>query len=176
MKTAARILMVFIGLLFIGAALFLLALSCAWLPNLRVIMPGWADQTILFAITAGLVLIGLVFTAIGFKSSKKESSAILKGSEFGEVQISITAVENMVLRVIQQTQGIKDVSRQVTYTPDGMIVRVKIRVMPDVAIPGLTTDLQSRIKEYLEEITGVTVHEVKVTVENIIVDQAVSKR
>jgi uncharacterized alkaline shock family protein YloU len=77
---------------------------------------------------------------------------------------------------VQQTQGIKDVSRQVSFTPDGLVVRVKIRVMPDVPLPGLINELQSKTKEYLEEITGIVVHEVKVMVENIIVDQAVSKK
>ncbi len=176
MKTAVRVILVFLGLLLIGGALFLLAVCYNLIPGLSISLPGWAGETALIAIGAGLLLIALIFLAFGLRSSKKVGSAVLRGSEYGEVLISITAVENMVLRVVQQTQGIKDVSRNVVFTPDGLIVKINIRVMPDVALPGLVSDLQARTKEYLEEITGVTVHEVKVFVDNVIMDQAVSKK
>ncbi len=177
MNKAARIFLVFLGLVFLGGALLLVVVNYNLLPGLALSLPRWADETVTLATAAVLFLIAVIFIALGLRSAvRKPGNALLKGSEYGEVLISITAVENMVLRVIQQTQGIKDVSRQVTYTPDGLVVRVKIRVMPDIALPGLISDLQNRIKEYLEEITGATVNEVKVMVENIIVDQAVSKK
>ncbi len=176
MKTVARIILIFFGLLFIGGALLLLSIYFNLIPGLAIALPVWAVDNVLLAIGSVLLLIALIFLSFGLRSSKKIGNAVLKGSEYGEVLISITALENMVLRVVQQTQGIKDVSRQVSYTPDGLVIRVRIRVMPDVALPGLINDLQSKTKEYLEEITGIVVHEVKVMVENIIVDQAVSKK
>lgn len=176
MKTVARIILIFFGLLFIGGALLLLAIYFNLIPGLAIALPAWAAENVLLAIGSVLLLIALIFLSFGLRSSKKIGNAVLKGSEYGEVLISITALENMVLRVVQQTQGIKDVSRQVSFTPDGLVVRVRIRVMPDVALPGLINDLQSKTKEYLEEITGIVVHEVKVMVENIIVDQVVSKK
>jgi uncharacterized alkaline shock family protein YloU len=39
----------------------------------------------------------------------------------------------------------------------------------------LISDLQSKTKEYLESTTGITVSEVAVTVDNIIMDQAVTR-
>lgn len=177
MNKAARIILVFLGLVFLGGALLLVVANYNLLPALTLNLPRWADQTVILATAAVLFLIAVILISLGLRTGgRKPGNALLKGSEFGEVLISITAVENMVLRVIQQTQGIKDVSRQVTYTPDGLVVNVKIRVMPDISLPGLVNDLQNRIKEYLEDITGVTVHEVKVLVENIIVDQAVTKK
>jgi uncharacterized alkaline shock family protein YloU len=176
MKTVVRIIFVFLGLLLIGGALFLLAVNYNLLPGLAVSIPDWVSETVLLAIGAGFLLVALFLLSFGLKSPKKVGNAVLKGSEYGEVLISITAVENMVLRVIQQTQGIKDVSRHVSFTPDGLVVKIHIKVMPDVSIPGMVTELQSKTKEYLEEITGVTVHEVKVVVDNIILDQAASKR
>lgn len=176
MKTAARVLVVFLGLLLIGGALFILVCNYNLIPTLRVALPAWAGENMVLGLAIALLVVALILLILGLRSSKKVGNAVLKGSEYGEVLISITAVENMVLRVVQQTQGIKDVSRQVLFTPDGLVVRVRIRVMPDIALPGLISELQSKIKEYLEEITGIVVHEVKVMVENIIVDQAVSKK
>ena len=176
MKTVAKVILIFFGLLFIGGALLLMAIYLNLIPGLAIVLPAWAAGNVLLAIGSVLLLIALIFLSFGLRSSKKIGNAVLKGSEYGEVLISITALENMVLRVVQQTQGIKDVSRQVSFTPDGLVVKVRIRVMPDVPLPGLINELQSKTKEYLEEITGIVVHEVKVMVENIIVDQAVSKK
>lgn len=176
MKAVARIILVFLGLLFIGGALFLLVITYDLVPGLAVTAPAWVGENILLATGAVLLLIALILLALGLRPSKKVGNAVLKGSEYGEIMISITAVENMVLRVVQQTQGIKDAGRKVAFTPDGLVVRIRISVMPDVALPGLINDLQLRTKEYLEEITGITVHEVKVTVENVNMDQAASKK
>ncbi len=176
MKTVARVIMVFIALLLIGGALFLLAVNYNLVPGLAVYLPGWVGEELVLGVTAGLLLIALILLIFGFRRAKGPGNAVLKGSEYGEVAISIAAIENIVLRVIQQTQGIKDVSRQVSFTQDGLVITVKIRVMPDVAMPSLTNELQSKIKEYVEEITGITVHEVKIIVENIVTDQAPSKK
>ncbi|MDZ4133445.1 MAG: alkaline shock response membrane anchor protein AmaP, partial [Dethiobacteria bacterium] len=176
MKTVARIILIFFGLLFIGGALLLLSIYFNLRPGLAIVLPVWATDNVLLAIGSVLLLNAHIYLTFGLRSSKKIGNAVLNGIEYGEVLISITALENMVLRVVQQTQGIKDVSRQVSFTPDGLVVRVRIRVMPDIALPGLINELQSKTKEYLEEITGIVVHEVKVMVENIIVDQAVSKK
>jgi uncharacterized alkaline shock family protein YloU len=176
MKIVIRLILVFLGLLFIGAALFLAALNFNLLPGLHVPLPMWVDETVLLATGSVVLLLALIFLSLGMRSGKKKiSNAVLKGSEYGEVLVSIPAIENMVLRVIQQTQGIKDVSRQVAYTPDGLVVKIRIKVMPDVTLPDLIGSLQSKTKEYLEEVTGITVSEVKVTVDNIIMDQAVSR-
>ncbi len=177
MKTIARIIMVFIALLLIGGALFLFALNFNLIPNLTeaVSLPAWADETLLLASGAGLLLLGLILLALGLRPSRKPGNAVLKGSEYGEVLISINAVENMVLRVVQQTQGIKDISRKVAFTPDGLVVTIKIDVKPDVALPGLIGELQAKTKEYLEEITGISVNEVKVLVNNVSMEQSASK-
>ena len=172
MKAFARFIAVLLGLVFIGGALFLLAINFNLFPGLMIDLPAWVDETVLLAAGSVLLLLALILLALGLRSKRsKESSAVLKGSEFGEVLISINALENMVLRVVQKTQGIKDVSRQVSYTPEGLVVKVIIRVMPDITMPDLIKDLQSKIKEYLEDISGIIVQEVKVVVENIVLDQ-----
>ncbi len=177
MKAVVRIIVVFIALLFIGAALFLAAINFNLIPGLAdaVALPDWAGENVLLAVGSGLLLIALIILALGLRPAKKTGNAVLKGSEYGEVLISIPAVENMVLRVVQQTKGIKDISRNVSFTPDGLVIKIKISVMPDVALPGMVSELQARTKEYLEEITGISVHEVKVLVDNVNMDQAASR-
>ena len=95
----------------------------------------------------------------------------MQAGEFGEVNITLAALENMVLRVVQQMRQVRDSSRRVEYTPHGLVVYLKVKVLPDQKLPGLTAELQNNVKNYLEEIAGIAVSEVKVKVENIILDQ-----
>ncbi len=178
MKAVARAFLIFLGFLFIGGAVLVAAINYKLIPGLAVpvTLPGWVGENILIFAGVVLLLIALILISLGLRLSKKVGNAILKDSEFGAVSISITAVENMVLRVIQQTRGIKDVSRKVIPAADGLIIKVVIRAMPDVSLPGVINELQSKIKEYVEEITGIAVKEVQVTVDNIVTDQAVSKK
>ena len=176
MNTVARILLVFIGLLLIGSALSLLVINYNLIAGLPLTLPAWAGETVMLTVSAVLLLVALILLSLGLRSSRRVGTAPLKGSEVGKVLISINALENMVLRVLQQIQGIKDAGRQVITTKDGLVIRVRIRVMPDVSLPGLVTELQTKIKEYIEEVTGITVREVKIIVDNIIVDQSVSKK
>ena len=178
MKTVARVILVLLGLLFVGGALFLAALNYNLIPGLAVsvYLPGWAGDNALLIGAVILLLIALVFISLGLRSSKKVGNAVLKGSEFGEVLISISAVENMISRVVQQKEGLKDIGRKVSFVNEGLLVKVRVQVLPDVAIPGLVTELQQQIKEYLEEMTGVAVHEVKVMVENVATEQPAAKK
>lgn len=175
MKSFIKFLLVLIGLIIIGSALFLLVINYNLLPGLNIAMPSWVEEYIVLAAVGVLVLIALIILSLGFRSAKKIGNAVLKGSEFGEVVISIPTVENMVLRVIQQTEGIRDVSRKVKYARDGLIVQAHIQVMADLPLSGLIKELQSKIKSYLEETTGIKVHTVKVLVENITTDQSSTK-
>ncbi len=177
MRAVSRILMVFIALVLIGGALFLAVINFNLIPGLEeaLALPAWAGENVIFAAIAAFVLIAIILLALSFRPAKRTADAVLKGSEYGEVVISIAAVESMVLRIVQQINNIKDISRKVVFTNEGFIINIKIGVKPDVALPGLISDLQARTKEYVEEITGIKVLEVKVTVENINTEQTASK-
>lgn len=177
MRALARILMVFIALVLIGGALFLAVINFNLIPGLddAIFIPAWAGENVMIVGIALFALFALILLALSFRPARKTADAVLKGSEYGEVIISIAAVENMVLRIVQQTNGIKDISRKAVFTDEGFIINIKIGVKPDVALPGLISDLQARTKEYVEEITGIKVREVKVNVENINPEQSASK-
>jgi len=177
MRTLARILMVFIALVLIGGALFLAVINFNFIPGLddMIFLPAWAGENVLIAGIAIFALVALILLALSFRPARKTADAVLKGSEYGEVVISIAAVENMVLRIVQQINGIKDISRKAVFTNEGFIINIKVGVKPDVALPELINDLQARTKEYIEEITGIKVLEVKVNVENINTEQSASK-
>jgi uncharacterized alkaline shock family protein YloU len=173
MKVIARLILVLLGLLFIGVGLYILACSFdlaggTWGTSLL----GLVGMPVFVAIAGGCMVVGLILLSLGLRSTgEKKVQTILQTSEYGEIRIAIVAIENMVLRVVQQTHGVKDIGRKVGQTPQGLTIIVRIRVMPDLQLPGLISGLQEKIKNYVEEITGFIVRDVQVTVENIIIDQ-----
>ncbi len=179
MSVGVRLFLVLLGLLMIAAGLLCLAIGFDLVPEpgLGTSLMALSGDPVVAAVGGGLLLVGLILLALGLRSNKKSvPESILQTSELGEIRIAIIAIENMVLRVVQQTQGVKDGGRRVYSSPEGLVVQIKIKVMPDLELPGLISELQEKVKGYLEQVTGIMVHEVKVLVENIILDQVPAKK
>ncbi len=173
--------LVLLGLLQVGTGLFSLALGFDMVPAAIYLGPSLAalaGEPVAAALGGGLLLVGLILLAMGlrFPPTEKAPDNVLQVSEFGEIRIAIVAIENMVLRVVQQTQGLKDNGRRVENSEEGLIIQVRIKVMPDLELPALIGELQEKTKKYIEDITGIMVQEVRVMVENIILDQAPAKK
>jgi uncharacterized alkaline shock family protein YloU len=98
---------------------------------------------------------------------KKEGGTIVSFTEIGEVRISFKAVENMVLAASRKVKGIREVNTRIDFIEQGLVIYMRIKVLPDIAIPALVSELQGRVKEYVQEISGSSVAEIKVLVENI---------
>ncbi len=172
MKAITRVFLVLLGLLMIGTGIFLLLATFLPLGGYGTHILKLYGQTVLLYAGGALALAGLIPLLLGSsRPQQKKPEALLRVGEFGEVYITLNALENMVLRVVQRMRGIRDSSRSVAYTPHGLVVYLKVKVLPDQNLPELTGELQNNVKNYLEESTGMFVNEVRVSVENIILDQ-----
>ncbi len=172
MEAIRRVLLVLLGLLVLGTGIFLLGAIYMPLGGYGSGLLGLYGRNALLYAGGALTVAGLIPILIGFSSPPRpKPDTLLHVGEFGEVSITLSALENMVLRVLQQVRGIRDSSRSVARTPQGLVVYLVVRVLPDQNLPELAGELQRQVKEYLEEITGIIVSEVKVKVENIILDQ-----
>lgn len=178
-KFLTRLIAILLGIVLLGTGIFIIAVSSDLLPLLWAKLKLGAAQAypvVLLAGAANIIISLLMLLGIGFRSSKKQAETVLQYSELGEVRISITAIENMVLRVTQRHEAVKESSRKVVNTPQGLVIYVKAKVLPDLNLPDLASELQKNINSYIEEITGIKVMEVKVLMENIVQDMAVQKK
>lgn len=171
MKSIRRVLLIILGVLMMGTGIFVLLATFQPLGRAGAYLSGNYGQTALLSVGAVLMITGLIPLLTGIFPPKKQPGTVLQAGELGEVRITLIALENMVLRVIQQSRGIRGSRRKVVSTPQGLVVYLQVKVLPDQNLPELTGELQGRVKNYLEEITGIIVSEVKVNVENIILDQ-----
>ncbi len=181
MKFLNRLVMGLLGILFIAAAVFMMGIYWNLINLAETGLEGmylFEGHTVTAVASAVLLLLGLVLLLLSLTRSggsggrKDNTRSIVQYTETGDIRIALTAVENMVLRVSKQIKGIRDTETRVEYNTQGLLIYVKVRVLPDIEIPGLGSQLQEKVKEYVEEITGTSVAEVKVMVENIVTEQA----
>lgn len=103
----------------------------------------------------------------GVSSGRKRFRGVSRPAEFGDVKISAETFESLSLRVIKQIPGIKDVKVEVLVLNGELIIEAKLLVIPDINIPQVTAEVQSKIKSYIESITEINVKEVRVSVDNV---------
>jgi uncharacterized alkaline shock family protein YloU len=108
--------------------------------------------------------IRLLYYAFG---PRRKGGTVIRENEMGEVRISLSAIENLVRKVVRQVEGVRDVRAAVAVPPTGLVVHARVSVSPDVAIPEVSDDIQTSVKNYVNNIVGINVIEVRVLVDNI---------
>ena len=63
--------------------------------------------------------------------------------------------------------GIRNVKNAVDISEGNLSVRLKGEVSSEINIPQMSEELQKKVKEHIEECTGVPVNEVKIEISNV---------
>lgn len=167
MKLFYRTVIFLTTLLFMFASL-LLAIYCFGLTegNLLPQMVGmlyrqWeAGVLFIIAFIAGAWIIYPFFV------KEKEISLISK-NELGVVNISINALDNLVNNIASEQEGIISIDNRLKATEEGLMISLNGQVNPTIPIPAIAENLQTVVKTYIEETTGVQVAGVRVLVEGV---------
>lgn len=158
-----------IGLAFVAAVAVLMALG--WLAPLNQLQYALSATNGRWAVgLVGLVyLVGAVrFILYGFARRRYPSQTLTQDTELGEVRVSLGAVESLVKKVAHQVRGVRDIHAWVGKNADGGIdVELQVVVSPESNIPSLSDEIQTSVRDYVHNVVGVTVGQVKVLVENI---------
>lgn len=119
------------------------------------------------ALVAAVFLVSSVRLLVFAFRRRSPGAALVHDSSLGEVQISLKAVENLVVRAGQELDGIRDVSARVESGTDGISVYIKGSVYPEVSIPQLADRLQSLIKQHVRNVVGAEVEHVRIHIHDI---------
>lgn len=93
--------------------------------------------------------------------------AVVHETDLGEVYVSLDAIENLVKKVALQVRGVRDVKAKVSNDPGGVAVYLRTVVAPDASIPDASQELQNILKQYVKDVVGITLVQIRVAVENI---------
>lgn len=124
-------------------------------------------DTIILGLT-GLfsILIALIILRSSFKHKESTQTNITE-TKFGEIKITINALENMTEKIAKKVIGVKEAKTKIKSTPNGIAVFIEISVTADVNIPDITTETQNRINDYFLDQAGVQVEEVRILVSDL---------
>ena len=172
MRLLDRILLTLYTLAIIIVSLFLIIVAAGSIPLTHIknyinsIEYGWEFAGI-------LLVVSLIFLLISIKllfsrnKPKAVTGTLLKNTEMGMIKISVNTLDALVQKSVRGFQEIKDVKSYVIPEDDGIRVRLNIQLMPDVNIPGISTAVQNKVKEYVESTAGILVKEVYIFIDNL---------
>ena len=119
-----------------------------------------------FTVALVFFALSLMFLLSGIKSNK-DKKAVSKYTNIGEIRISLNSIENIALNASKKTNGIRESKAVVKKVEDAVNIELRIVVMPDLSIPVISEDVQSRVKKAVEDASGIIVKQVKVIVDSI---------
>ena len=117
------------------------------------------------------VLAGIRLFCVSLKRQKSGKHAVVNDTALGQVRISLQAIEGLVEKKALLISGVRQVKPKIVAEPPGISMYMNIVVTPDINIPELSGLLQEQVKEYVFEVTGITVNNVKILVESFAVNK-----
>ena len=144
------ILVAGVGLFVFGAGIFPFKLDLAFLDTAYTV---W-QRAIMVAVALILCLLGIHGFLMLFRSSR-EHGFIMQHTEYGDLSISMTAMENMVKKCVDTHDELKVSSTRILHARDGVVVSMRISLASGVNIPLAVSALQKQIKQYITSCSGV---------------------
>jgi uncharacterized alkaline shock family protein YloU len=124
------------------------------------------DSRAVFIFMGFFILIGIRLFWVSVKPERKKQIVVQNGA-LGKVRVAIPAIENLVEKTVAQNSGVREIKAQVTTVPQGIGIKMRAAVTPDIQIPEISRVIQEKVKEKVLEITGITVQEVSILINSI---------
>lgn len=166
--------------LFLGSFAFLFVLHYIDVRSVHQLLAMiYYDETlrIIFAISAGvLLLLNYVFYQ-AFTVSSHKGGTIAFDNPSGRVNISLVAIEDLIKRVIIQTPEVREVKSKISVSKKGLQIKTTLILRAEGSIPEVTSRVQELIKKKVQEAIGLDEPiDVSIFVGKILTDQGREKR
>lgn len=158
--TGLFILVIGIGLFVFSAGIFPFTLDLSFVTQTFLL---W-QRAVMVAAAIALCFLGLHSVSMLFRSSK-EKGFFVQHTEYGDLSISMSAMENMVKKCVATHDELKVSNTRIHHVRDGVVISIRIALANGVNIPITVSVLQKQIKQYITSCSGIDVKEVRVLVE-----------
>lgn len=120
-------------------------------------------------VVGGCALAIIAVTLIVFVSLLKQEpvldSVLIKHGLSGEISITVPAIKVLIMKAVKQVEGVRDIRPRVAQSTDGLIVNLHMAINPELSIPEMGQQIQVIVKQYLQDLGGLQVSEVRVLVD-----------
>lgn len=154
-----------VGVVCVVLSGWILAIATGWNLPYDILIQGlsWlkAHSWESLVLSIGLLILGILPF---LRPQKKIEESYRTASKWGEVRVTMEALGEIISRSAHEVTGVRHVKPVLRQREDGLEILLNCQLNPDVVIPEITNELQTRIKEDVERYTGIKVAEVKVLV------------
>ena len=166
MSILDRFLLILLSIIGIVAGIVLVLLGTSVLGTWSVTPLGdfSAYPNNVIAIIVGVLVMLIALRFLFFRLRRMEAESVVLSGEHGNIQISYETIRALANRIGKTTRGVQDLQTRVRSGDRGIMLAVRVRVLPDVEMPQMSSDIQTNVKDYLERITGIEVEQVLVSV------------
>lgn len=116
------------------------------------------------AVVVLVLTIMLMFSLLRVESKPK--SIVVTSSLNGQVSITVAAIKIIIMKAVKKVEGVRDIRSSVSSGADGLVIYLHMMINPEYSVPEMTRSIQAVVKEYLENIGGLQVAEVRVLVDD----------
>ena len=149
-----------LAMLVLGIGLLPVRLDASWLSGPML----WWQRALVLLVAVGLVALGVHGISMLFRRGR-EKGFIIQHSEYGDMSISMSALESMVKKCVASHQELTVGAIRIHHAHEGVIVEIKVTLLNGMNIPLTVNALQKQIKQYITSCSGVDVHKVRVMVD-----------
>lgn len=115
-----------------------------------------------------LFLMSVRFFYISVRRDRAVTNSIDQRTEFGDIQISVETIENLCLKAASRVRGVRDLKSRIKVSQSGLEIAIRAVVDGEESIPGLTTEVQKQVHDFVEDTTGIPVSSVSVYIANVV--------
>lgn len=116
--------------------------------------------TILAAVVFGLLALRFLF----YRWSRPQEDYVMLPGEHGFVRISFETVRQLSNRTGKSVRGVQEFDTRVRNGQAGVMLAIRVRVLPDIDLTQMSSQIQESVKSYIEQTAGVTVERVTVNI------------
>lgn len=132
------------------------------------------DRMGMWILTGVIFLLSLFSFGLAFQH-RHEEQTIIHQTPFGEVQITLPAVESLALRSVKAIKGVRDAHVGIRAAAGLLDVFVEITAHPDLSVPQISEEIRSKVYDYIFETVGIRVNSVKVLVTKVTAESSRSR-
>jgi len=131
-----------------------------WFASFAAMSP--ATTTLVTLVATVVILLSLLVVWYEVRSPRPEPAFTIREDAIGRVTVQLASVRNLITYTAAQFPQVLQVQPTMQQSPQGLTIQCRTSFAPDAHLPQVTSDLQERIKQVVEQHVGLRVVGVRI--------------
>ena len=178
-KLIDRILLVVLLIAFLALSVGAIAFGLLLFPEERVkqtveyVYVYWPNSAMIIGVSlvALIIILRIFYVTCSSGGRRAPASVVISHDDGGSVNVTVSTLSAIVERTVAGTEGVKSCRNSILPKEEGMNIALRVTLNEDVPIPEKTAEIQAKLKESVQRLTGLAVAQV-----HVMVDQTPAKK